>query len=548
MHLPYSFGRYTLIEKIASGGTAEVYRAVLHAGEGLTKIVAIKRLLPSWRESTELEGLIVDEGKVLSLLQHGAIAQVMELGRIEGTPFLAMEYVDGIDCARLLSELIREKEPFPIQYALYIIGQVLLALEFAHHMTDLNGQMLGIVHRDVSPSNILLAWNGEVKLTDFGIAKGLHRSHQTQTGQLRGKYSYMAPEQARGEEIDAKADLFACGIVLYELVTATRLFDGRHDAEVLEKVQTANIDIEALSHLPANLRALIMLALSGDTDVRYQSAAEMLLDIKLCANTSGGAISAIEFGKWLKSRFPQIRPSMFEPIMVAATECNAKTKVLESSLKQRNYRFLPMMKIASLFLIIGNMIFFSPYGDAGNASATPSFSNTSATSKNIVSPPLSTHLSLGAIAIDSIPNKASGTLILEKDKRSITTPFSWDNIDITEGVDGEIILSSPGFKSTRHQFRLDSTNPLFIRRIEMSPEVLSAISVHARPWGLVDIAGYASSRETPVNRLKMKPGNYVIAIHYPPAGQTVRTTIALAEGESRQCFAVFDDKASVRCE
>lgn len=297
MRLPYHFGRYTLLEKIACGGTAEVYRAVLNAEEGFAKTVAVKRLLPAWCGSDDFERMLIDEGRVLTHLTHGAIVQVMELGRIEGMPFLAMEFVDGIDAARLLSELIRDREPLPPPHALYLIGQVLLALAFAHRAAGGDGRPLNIVHRDVSPSNILLSWNGEVKVTDFGIAKGLHRSRETRVGQLKGKYAYMAPEQARGRVVDRRANIWAFGVVVYEMLMGRRLFDAEDISETLAAVLTREVSVTSMpADIPPRLRALVRDCLIRDPKQRLRDIgdARLVLD-KIIAGALDDATTPAPF-------------------------------------------------------------------------------------------------------------------------------------------------------------------------------------------------------------------------------------------------------------
>lgn len=362
MRLPYSFGRYTLIEKIGNGGVAEVYRAIFSEPKSPVKTVAVKRLLPALGGDEEMRGLIVDEGRALSHLNHPAIAQILELGELEGIPYLAMEFVDGVDLARLLAKAISAASPIPIGHSLYIINHVLAALDFAHSSKNELGHELKLVHRDISPSNILLSWKGEVKVADFGIAKGVHRTRGTKAGQLRGKFAYMAPEQARAGTIDARTDIFACGIVLFELASGQRLFDGESDMEVLEKVKCARLPTGAMKKVSSPLRAILHLALASDPARRYQSAAEMFSDVERLARKLGEVVSESEFSRFLKDIFPVEYAARVLDEPVAIVHDGRETKIINESavsVPRRAFEFsrlvlMPVFLIAAIFLTAGD--------------------------------------------------------------------------------------------------------------------------------------------------------------------------------------------------
>ncbi|MBI4126782.1 MAG: serine/threonine protein kinase, partial [Deltaproteobacteria bacterium] len=187
MQLPYRFGRYTLLQRLAAGGMGEIYRARYEGEGGFSKTVAIKRVLPSHAADTHLTSMFLDEARVLTYLQHQNIVQVFELGKCEEQFFISMEYVDGIDLRRLFLHLMRGELELPRRFLLHIIAQLLQGLDFVHRSSGPDGRPLHLIHRDLSPANILISWNGEVKITDFGIAKGFHRSEETTTVQLKGK-------------------------------------------------------------------------------------------------------------------------------------------------------------------------------------------------------------------------------------------------------------------------------------------------------------------------------------------------------------------------
>ena len=228
---PDRFGQYEILEKIASGGMAELYKAKRTGVEGFQKIVAIKKILPHLADDEEFVTMFADEAKLAAQLNHPNIIHIYDLGKIQaGGYFIAMEYVDGRDL-RGRSSSRRHATlgvPLPVPLAVYIASKVASALDYAHRRRDAEGHELNIVHRDVSPQNILISYEGDIKLCDFGIAKAASKASKTQSGALKGKIQYMSPEQAWGKPIDRRSDLFSLGVVLHELLTGERLFRGRH--------------------------------------------------------------------------------------------------------------------------------------------------------------------------------------------------------------------------------------------------------------------------------------------------------------------------------
>jgi len=304
MELPYSFGRYTLIKKIANGGMAEVYVARYRGEEDFSKTVAIKRILPESTGDHRFTSMLIDEAKALVHLQHQNIVQVYELGREGDHLFISMEYVRGIDLKRLLLGVMRKEIKLPLKYILFIILQILQGLDFAHRVKGENGEPLNIVHRDVSPSNILCSWSGEVKVADFGIAKGNHRTHSTIAHQLKGKYSYMSPEQAAGQLVDKRTDIYAAGIVMFELLSGTRLYEDKDDLKVIQKVRRSRIPISKLGGISHELKEICCTALARDSEVRFQNAADFLTSLNGYAIEKGEITSGIEFGEYLKGIYP----------------------------------------------------------------------------------------------------------------------------------------------------------------------------------------------------------------------------------------------------
>ncbi len=279
---PDRFGQYEIIEKIASGGMAELYKAKRTGVEGFQKIVAIKKILPHIADDEEFVTMFADEAKLAAQLNHPNIIHIYDLGKIQaGGYFIAMEHVDGRDLRSIEESAHAHSVQLPVSLAVYVASKVASALDYAHRRRDAEGNELNIVHRDVSPQNILISYEGDIKLCDFGIAKAASKASKTQSGALKGKIQYMSPEQAWGKPIDRRSDLFSLGVVLHELLTGERLFRGDTDMNVLEKVRSAEVlpPSRLNPEVPANLDAVVLKALAREPDERYANASDLLRDL-----------------------------------------------------------------------------------------------------------------------------------------------------------------------------------------------------------------------------------------------------------------------------
>ena len=279
---PDRFGQYEILERIAAGGMAELYKAKRTGVEGFQKIVAIKKILPHMADDEAFVTMFADEAKLAAQLNHPNIIHIYDLGKIQaGGYFIAMEYVDGRDLRAIETSARELGVPFPVPLAVYVASKVASALDYAHRRRDAEGNDLNIVHRDVSPQNILISYEGDIKLCDFGIAKAASKASRTQSGALKGKIQYMSPEQAWGKPIDRRSDLFSLGVVLHELLTGQRLFRGDTDINVLEKVRSADVSAPSKINpeVPQNLDAVVMKALAREPDERYANASDMLRDL-----------------------------------------------------------------------------------------------------------------------------------------------------------------------------------------------------------------------------------------------------------------------------
>jgi serine/threonine protein kinase len=296
-----------LLDRISVGGMAEVFKAKSYGVEGFEKIIAIKRILPTMGEDRDFIKMFIDEAKIAGQLAHANICQIFELGRIDGSHFIAMEYIWGKDLLQIQNRLRKIKQQMPIPMACFSIAKVLEGLDYAHRKRDAHGRPLEIVHRDCSPQNVLVSYEGEVKVIDFGIAKATSRNSRTMAGVLKGKFGYMSPEQVRGLPLDRRSDIFALGTMLYECLTGERLFMGETDFSTLEKVR--NVDIrpprELNPAIPESVERVILKALAKDVDDRYQWCSEMLADLQQYLMGQDVVFTAKSLSSWLKEIFAQ---------------------------------------------------------------------------------------------------------------------------------------------------------------------------------------------------------------------------------------------------
>lgn len=276
MARPVLFGKYLLLDRISIGGMAEVFRAKSFGAEGFEKLLAIKRILPAMAEDGDFIEMFIDEAKIAGQLTHANICQIYELGCLGKSHFISMEYIWGKDALQLINRFRRLKGRIPLDIAAFIAARVCEGLDYAHRKRDSQGRALGIVHRDISPQNILVSYQGEVKIIDFGIAKAVSKSSKTRAGVLKGKFGYMSPEQVRGDPIDQRSDVFSLGTLLFELCTGERLFQGESDFVTLEKVRNADVPrpTSVNPEITPALENIILKSLSLQADDRYQWASE----------------------------------------------------------------------------------------------------------------------------------------------------------------------------------------------------------------------------------------------------------------------------------
>lgn len=305
------FGPYQLIERLASGGMAEIFKARTFGHSGFEKTLVIKRLHPRYTQTPEFVEMLKDEAKIAVGLSHANIVQIFDLGRVQEHYYIAMEYINGRDLNQLMNRVKEQRIQIPAEAALYITSEVCAGLDFAHRQRDMNGRLLRLIHRDVSPQNIMISLEGGVKIVDFGIAKSLASQQETEAGVIKGKFCFMSPEQARGQKLDHRTDIFSAGIMLYELLTGQAMYENADDHQLLQQVRNAQITpIESLRpDLPKIVHKVVNRVLARDRDQRYPSARHFQHALEKVMQKSGLMFSRFQLGQTFSAYFPQLTPN-----------------------------------------------------------------------------------------------------------------------------------------------------------------------------------------------------------------------------------------------
>ena len=307
--VPARIGRYEILGLLATGGMAEIFLARQDGPRGFERPVVVKRVLPHLARQQVFREMFLDEARIVSRVLHANVVTVHELGDHESDLFLVMEYLEGESVGTLLKQVRRDGVALPLQIVTHLAAEVCAGLHAAHELTSVDGVPLGIVHRDVSPQNLFVLYAGQVKVIDFGIAKALDRlGGRTQTGQVKGKFAYMAPEQVGAQNVDRRADVFAMGAVLHELITGQKVFGRDHDLLILKAICEERIPLpsELRGDVPRELDEIVMRALARNPAARYESAAAMRRDlVALTRKLEGQWLAEEQLAALMSQRFSQ---------------------------------------------------------------------------------------------------------------------------------------------------------------------------------------------------------------------------------------------------
>jgi serine/threonine protein kinase len=302
-----AIGKYEILRKLAMGGMAEIYLARVSGTAGFEKLVVLKRILPTIAEDPKLVQMFLDEARLAATLRHPNIADVYDVGDDDGIVFFTMEFVHGQDVRTIRIDAKQQSQPVPLGVGLAIVHGTASALEHAHELTGPDGKSIGLVHRDVSSSNIMVSYDGAIKLLDFGIARATSSTHKTQTGTLKGKVAYMSPEQCKGTPLDRRSDLFSLGIVMFELTVGRRPFRGDTDFAIMDQIvyQGAPKPSSIRPDYPPELEAIVMKLLDPNPAMRYPTAEDLLHDIDDYVGKNGLWQSPRAIGKFMRGLFAE---------------------------------------------------------------------------------------------------------------------------------------------------------------------------------------------------------------------------------------------------
>ncbi len=300
-------GRYRPFRRLAVGGMAEIFLAYARSLHGFEKLVVLKRVLPQYAESAEFVAMFLDEARLAATLDHPNIVHVYDIGQSEGGCFFAMEYVHGQSLLKIMRQITQLRRWLPLEHALAIVIGTCAGLHYAHERHGLDGRPLGIVHRDVSPPNILISYDGAIKVADFGVAKAAVASAATGVGTLKGKVPYMSPEQCRSAPIDRRSDIFSIGILLYELTVGRRLFQADTEIAIIHKVVSGAIapPSQLLRGYPEDLERIVFRALQLDPDRRYPTARAMQVDLEEFGREHKLPISSARLAAFMEELFDE---------------------------------------------------------------------------------------------------------------------------------------------------------------------------------------------------------------------------------------------------
>lgn len=348
-----SIGRYKIIKLIASGGMADVYKAVMTGPHNFEKLVALKIMHGQLTYDDAFVKMFIDEAKISSKLVHPNIVQIMDFGEIEKKLYLTMEYVNGVDLSAFLKAIINGKNNPQIEFSIYIVTELLKAIDYICRLKDEDGNSLDIVHRDITPQNILLSYDGDVKLTDFGIAKARGSITTTTIGTLKGKLRYMSPEQARGEPIDYRSDLYSIALVFYELLTHKQAYPGDTDMTLLKQVQRSGINFRPSSlnaSVPSGIEDIVMKALSPNIGNRFQDS--ISFKKALDPYSFNDASVKTSLSKFLKELFGEWNRKAI------GTDKDVYFGLTDSTSASGNYGLIGLIKWPGLILAASGLIFF----------------------------------------------------------------------------------------------------------------------------------------------------------------------------------------------
>jgi serine/threonine protein kinase len=504
-------GSYRILGRIGSGGMAEVFLGKVLGAAGFEKNIAIKSILPAYTSDQRLTALLIEEARIATILNHANIVQVLDFGQVQDRYYIVMEYIDGANLECILKSAASLNEPLPLALAGLICRQVLNGLAFVFERKDSSGQSLNLVHRDVSPPNILLSRAAEVKLADFGIAKATCRAIVTEAGMIRGKIAYMSPEQAAGGKLDHRSDLFSLGLVLHEMLTGRELYSGQSQAEILEKARQPDIKPPSKDNpgVTSEIDAVVMRALETSPRHRFESARAFDLALENAMLASDLRASNADLEDWLKKVMPD---TQLDELAVSDRELTfdgspaapggATEPILEIGKSSKDIAIPPRPKKSNLPIVA--VLFSLLFGIAVVILAWPK--------NKVVDTQPDAGLSGPAIApslADAGAEPDAGTLAQVTDERQADGGAAPARAD----------RSSPAS-------RAGDPKP------KIKPKGQGTVFLNSEPWAKVIIDGKDSGVTTPtVNGLKLRAGRHSIKLINPEVELSYTFYVTLKKDE-----------------
>lgn len=523
----HRIGRYRLIKRIATGGMAEIHLAKLLGEAGFEKEIVIKRILPQWTADDEFIRMLIDEAKIAVQLSHPNIVGVYELARDGEIYYIAMEYLHGVDLRRLMQKAAGKGIPWEV--ALTVIADVLEGLAYAHTKRDTSGRHLKIVHRDISPQNILVSFDGSVKIADFGIAKAASRSHETIAGVLKGKFAYMSPEQANHEPLDGRSDLFSTAVVLYELLTGNRLFYRSSDQETLHQVRQCRVLFEekAQKKIPPRLQEIVLKGLAKDPADRYPDASLFRDDLLKFARRSRKAFKRETLVSFLEKLF---REEISRPTPEEIVESQPTSPLVEETRTAADQEVFASTKILT---------------EKPTQRAIGNLSRPLATTSRALQVALVFGFAVMATILLVLVNPhhpvdRSETGVRPEDQKRFTPPEiarpdKQTSPELTAPVPSEPEVLPP----------VASLKGGVLPKVDAHSKT-GYLSVQAIPWGIVFVDG-GRRGETPLRRLSLKAGDHTLRVVHEPSGAAASTKFLLAAGGDLVCLAHLQRTQEIRC-
>ena len=520
--LPRKFGKYTLLRRLAVGGMAEIFLSLHRSISGFEKLLVIKRILPNLTQDEEFLRMFLDEARIAATLNHPNIAQIYDVGSVNDQYFIAMEYVHGEDLRSIVRGMKRKDVPaFPLEHALQIIVGVCAGLEYAHSRTDLRGNPLEIVHRDISPQNVLVTFTGDIKVVDFGIARAKMAGvdPDPEQGQLKGKVPYMSPEQGRGKPLDRRSDIFSVGIILFELTVGRRLFRGSTEFNTLRMIVEDDYPrpSQFRADYPPDLETIVMRALARDRDERYQSTRELQADLEEFIRHHRIASSTLNLSKFLEE--------IFEEKLATQREALAEGKRLADIIAEEESRALELPSEELVELGADGQ----PVRDTLPPQPGPSTAAWVEEKKSSVARRLAT----AALAIVLVLGLSGAVIFFTRNGETTVAPEVLGQIEVTTTPEGasialdgqptkhqtphtlaelragktyQVKLSLEGYRNEIREVRLTANHPNERVSLELRPTGTGILSIRSSPAGAkVYLDGSEQEGVTPMTVAEVTP-------------------------------------------